>query len=139
MNTPQDELDDRIRLSQALSALPDPEPPPPLFGRIMASRTRRRRQRRWAAVAAAVVGAALLWPLLHVPLAPQPALQLAEQAPQGADLSLRLIDRRLQTAYDRGADAAEIAALWEARARLLQADQRDPAHEENQDAHILSL
>ena len=135
--TERKEQDDTLRwLSAELSELPDPEPAAPLFGRIMASRSRRRRRRRIGIAAALLLGCAALWPALRPGLAPA-ELELAAQAPE--DLRLLLLDRRLQAAYDRGADRAEIAALWEARARLLHAAERQHGYEEEQDASILSL
>lgn len=124
-------------LRAELAALPDPSPPEALLGRILASRVRRRRRRQWSAAVALLLGAALLWPLLP-PVAPgDPPAVAVDAAPD--DLRLRLLDRRLQAAYDGGASAEQIEALWLARARHLAAAEAQPDTEETRDASILSL
>ncbi len=123
--------------------LPEFDPDPALWGRIQ---TRSRRQRRWrrirlGALTGALASLLLVLALVH-PVAPwQPTAvpdlalrqatsqQLQEQlagvsgaADDFRALSdLRLIDARLQAAYDRNATDDEIAALWILRNDVLRA------------------
>jgi hypothetical protein len=106
---------------QYLHALPEAEPDPQLWMRLQRARTRRRVgvHRAWAAAAAAVVFIAL--GLAWLPfggsgeqgLSPDPAPALMSTA------AVQQLDVELNLAYARGADEAEIAALWDARSRLL--------------------
>jgi hypothetical protein len=137
MKHPGDNAGANDWLAGHLSALPDPEPPSPLFERVMTSRTRRRRVRALSSAAVLLVGAALLWPLLRTPILSSPAEEVA--AVTVDDLRLLLIDRRLQAAYDGGASDEHLAALWQARARLAAAGDTPPPTEEIEDATILSL
>lgn len=132
-------------LAERLAALPDPLPPEQLLPRILASRARRRRLRRGLAAAGLALGLALLWPaqppVTGPALPPQPLADVYTDAERGAPLWL--IDRRLQAAYDRGADDAQIAALWQMRARHLAGStedvQQDVHQQENTHASILTL
>ena len=112
-----------------------------LWQRISTTRSRRQRRRQWLASAAVgvfglVLGAGLMSPLAPWSRAPSVEQALAAQAPDAASdvsaaapfaatpasnahESLRAIDRRLQAAYDRNADADEIRRLWQMRDALL--------------------
>lgn len=123
-----------------LHNLPVFTPDPALWPRVLAAQQRRTRRRRWrdgalSVAAAATVCAAVLW-LPHPQPAPQQELaatqgesrrlerewqRMAGQAMPGAPVvaRLRLLDEALQAAYDRGADARELAPLWQQRNEAL--------------------
>lgn len=123
--------------SLRLDALPEFEPPASLWPRIQqahARRLRRRRLLRWSAAAAVVVGVALGIGLQRSPTdhtlaqleADSRALEQAyAQLPHAVDialdgeLELRVLERSLQRAYDRGASAEELLPLWRQRVELL--------------------
>ena len=123
--------------------LPEFDPDPALWGRIQ---TRGRRQRRWrrirlgaftGALASLVLVLAFVYPLASWQPTSAPELavrqgtsqQLQEKlaAVSGAQddfralSELRLIDARLQAAYDRNATDDELAALWSLRKGALRA------------------
>jgi hypothetical protein len=137
MNQPTDDP-----LRRHLAGLRDPAPPPALFARITRSQRRRRWRRRL--LRGGAFGALLLAALLPLRerLAPAPApvavdagAVLAALQPDPAEAALRRIDRQLQAAYDRGADAETLHALWLARERAaLHADSPETA-----DASVISL
>ena len=130
-------------LRRRLAAMPEFDPPAWLDARVHASLARPPAPRRawWplAALAAAVVALALATPW-RAPL-PRDAgeqgawvarsrglegelarIRPANAAPQGAaglEAELAHIDRALQAAYDRGADARELAPLWRQRSDTL--------------------
>lgn len=119
------------------SALPTFTPDPALRARILASHARQQRLRRMRfAVGGALAASFALAALLLVHRAPSTAsladmasaaqvesrdLELEWQrfaqssAGQIATPRLRAIDAQLQSAYDRGADAREVSALWARR------------------------
>lgn len=127
----------RLYARAGLEALPEFAPSAALWPRICAAHRRRLRARSWrrvacagSAVAALIVATALLMPaetadrngdlatwqvesraLEHQwrNLRPGPA------GDPGARADVRLIDRALQSAYDRGADPSELAPLWQQR------------------------
>lgn len=102
-----------------LCTLPEVDPPEALWSRVAAAR---RRPRPWrgpllaGAAAAAVFAAVLAWPSLRgvAPLAPPSAI-----AATAGDTGLRRLDDDIALAYARNASEAELAALWQARERVL--------------------
>lgn len=119
------------------SALPQFEPDPSLWSRIAAERRRRIAQRRrvgsWAGAAIAA-GLALVTLLPHPHQEPAAsawqrraqtleAQWLAQTAEDAGATSvraeLRLIDRALQAAYDRGAEREELDGLCQRRSEAL--------------------
>ncbi|MCK7594510.1 hypothetical protein [Pseudomarimonas salicorniae] len=138
-------------LVERLSALPDADPPAALFGRILATRRRRRWQRRVAASLAVAAGLVVLIGPLYVDLGrpapesePIPVSATEEPLPDGPaaagrDWQLAVLDRRLQAAYDRGADPEHITALWKAREQLVRPQAGRDTDEESDDERILSL
>lgn len=124
-----------------LHKLPVFAPDPALWSRVLATQQRRTRLRRlreggFSLAAAAAVCAAVAW-LPHPLPAPQQELaatqgesrrlesqwlRIAGQPLRGASgiTRLRVIDDALQAAYDRGADAGELAPLWQQRNQALQ-------------------
>ncbi len=117
-----------------LRQLPVFEPDPALWSRIAQTHLRRRRWRQYGMAAAATVligvGAALLPRPSTGPEAPRWAEAQHESQVLEAEwrrladggrpttvglTRLRSIDGALQAAYDRGADADEIAPLWQQR------------------------
>ena len=119
-----------------LARLPEFEPDPRLWSRIVAARRRRQRVRLgWVATGlAATLAAVTVMPRLG---AERGADDLAswqqrsqalerEWRARGADTGdararaqLRLIDGELQAAYDRAAAASELAPLWRQRSEAL--------------------
>ena len=119
------------------NALPVFAPDPALRVRVLASHARQQRQRRvrWfggGALAASFALATLL--LVHRGPPSAPRAEMASDAQvesRGLELEwqrasrsntaqvaaprLRAIDAQLQSAYDRGADAREVSALWAQR------------------------
>lgn len=96
-----------------------------LWQRISSTRVRRRQRRQVLVTAAVGLFGVLLGAGLMSPSAPwQNGAAVVEQAPQSApsapaNEALRAIDRRLQAAYDRSADPAEIRRLWQLRDAVL--------------------
>lgn len=109
----QRNLDDHLR------RLPTAAPPAGLGQRIVDRHLRRRRMRRL--LAPALAAGMLLGVLALRPGAPDPATEhtVATAASRAALVDLRSTDRRLQAAYLHGADEAQKAALWQARAAAL--------------------
>ncbi len=105
-------------LRRYADTLPQPRPGDALFNGIMRAHGRRRAQHR-ALVGAlgvlAVVALAGTWIQRDAQKAPAQTQPLAS-APEAN--ALRAADRALQAAYERGADDAEIAALWSRRDAL---------------------
>jgi hypothetical protein len=129
-----------VAVLHRLGDLPEFEPDEALYTRICAAHRRRRHARhlRWlvlpAAAAAALVGAVLLLPRASTPVADnviawQRESQSLEQewhalgnagiVDAAARANVRRIDHALQAAYDRGAAADELAALWQRRSEAL--------------------
>jgi hypothetical protein len=114
-----DEMD-HSKCRAYLLALPDVAPGPQLWQRIEQAQARRRRPdvRWWAAAAALALAVLAAWSLPGVDRWAGPPL--AGVTPSGTLVpALHQLDADLNLAYSRGAGDAEIAALWEARARLL--------------------
>lgn len=122
--------------------LPEFTPDPALWTRIAAAQQRRMARRRWrtavvgTAIAASLAAALLVGGRFAVAPAGSPAPTTAMQdesralegewhrlvGAQAAALGstrLRAIDAELQSAYDRGAGADELEALWQQRNRAL--------------------
>lgn len=108
-----------------LNSLPDPELPTGLWRKID-SRRRRRQMRSvgWAAAASLAALVVMSIAVLNGPTAPPPPARqylAAESTSAGRDpeqawvAEIRALDQQLQAAYERGADAADVAHLWEAR------------------------
>lgn len=122
-----------------LDDLPEFDPPADLWPRIAATYARRRQNRRRAlfgtALAAGIALLAVAVPYRTAPPADRALaeLQLRSQALEhelaglsargaasiGSEIELRAIETALQSAYDRGGAADEIAPLWQARNDLL--------------------
>lgn len=101
---------------QHLAALPSVDPPEALWARLQHLAVAPKRSRPvwpWAA-AAAVLAAVLAWPRPESPRVP------ATVSAPSVDQNLRLLDHELTLAYERQADEAELAVLWQTRERLLQ-------------------
>ena len=103
-----------------LAELPSVDPPETLWARLqpLAVPAPRRSRPLWpfAAAAAAALAALLAWPRADVVAPPGVAT-----VPGGVDQNVRLLDEELTLAYARQADEAELAALWQARERVLAA------------------
>lgn len=128
-----------VALSVDLRQLPEFTPGAHLWPRIAAAQQRRMRLRRWgrggiAAATAAVVCAAVL--LTSYRIQPQQLVADGQRESQvlegewrrlagasdpgsGGLTRLRFIDATLQAAYDRGAQADELAPLWRQRNQAL--------------------
>lgn len=99
-------------------SLPQPEPSAALFERVVHANGRRRKRRK-AMLAVfsmlAIVAVAGIWTPHRT--APNPGV--AQHVVSAADArEVRKMDRTLQAAYERGADDAELAALWARRDAL---------------------
>ncbi|UXI68417.1 hypothetical protein [Tahibacter amnicola] len=124
--------------SLSLGALPEFDPPPDLWTKIQAERTRRIRRRgqwRWGSgIAAALVLGVAGW--VGLPAGPgNDPLVLLEQESHQLELAyaaldhsglplesaaeLRAVEQALQQAYDRGAGHAELTPLWRQRNEVL--------------------
>jgi hypothetical protein len=115
-----------------LEALPESEPPASLWPRLAAARADvlRRRRRPWqmgAAAAAAALLAVLGARLLPAPVAPAEVVMADPGSPAPTasaalpgDAGLRRLDDEIALAYARRASDAEVAVLWQARARLIE-------------------
>jgi hypothetical protein len=114
-----------------LSALPTPAVGRDLFQRIEGTRQRRQVRRRLFAGSVALLAFCAL--LLTLPTSPGPVVEALVIQPtpatQAAGAQLRAIDRQLQAAYDRGADEAQLAALWRARELAVNRDIKESEHE----------
>lgn len=112
-------MSEQRKLDDYLHRLPTATPPAGLGARIVDRHLRRRRLRRL--LAPAVAAGLLLGVLALRPGAPDPATEhiVATAASRAALIDLRSADRRLQSAYLYGADEAQKAALWQARAAAL--------------------
>lgn len=121
-------IDPALAIRTQLQALPEVPAPPGLASSIL--RTQRRRLLRLhVGAAAGVVALACiaLLPYAAQDVAPPEAAGTfsAAKPPAAAVLQddLRALDRTLQAAYDAGASEDDVAPLWTARARLLDAYQ----------------
>ena len=109
-------------LHARLAALPEPDLPPALWPRVRHARTRQReRHRRFAAGAITALALAAL-PMVYTRLVPPAApvserLAVVPRAPLHED-PLRIVDRELQHAYERGASEQELQWLWQRREAL---------------------
>ncbi len=119
--------------SPSWAELPEFDPPPDLWPRILALHRRRRQRRIAGAIAAGLFGTALAayvllerGPSADASLAPLQARstqlenELAALVPAAsrdnpARHELERIERALQRAYERGAAHGELAALWRQR------------------------
>lgn len=120
-------VQDDGRWREYLAALPDAAPPDALWLRLQQARSAGQpRSSRWRpryALAASLLmlaAAGLAWQL-RGPAAPlqEAVVSSARPAAGTAAIGLRQLDDELALAYSRNADEAELAALWEARERLL--------------------
>ncbi|MGH8041849.1 MAG: hypothetical protein ACREPN_07385 [Rudaea sp.] len=128
-------------LAARLPAAPSQLPSPDLWSRIAGAHRARQRRRRLTAVSAVLVliaAVAMTLPAWRHAIAPTidwraraQALELqldalpmpVNSSPMArlAESELARLDRNLQAAYDRGAPAADVAALWQRRSQLLNA------------------
>lgn len=114
-----------------------------LWQRIRSTRGSRRQRRQLLATAAVgvfgvVLGAALMSPSAPWNSAPQIAQQpQAEPIVPVANEAVRAIDRRLQAAYDRNADPAEIRRLWQLRDAVLSQASASPT--DSPDVTVIEL
>ncbi|GIX34656.1 MAG: hypothetical protein KatS3mg126_0435 [Lysobacteraceae bacterium] len=106
------------QLAEALRRLQDPPAPAALFDRILRSRAQRRWRRRLG-LACLVLAGGLLWLPAGPPGERGDRETGATAAAADRGLELWLLDRRLQAAYEHGADSEQLARLWQARANLL--------------------
>ena len=121
-------MSDQRKLDDYLRRLPAATPPAGLGQRIVDRHLRRRRLRRL--LAPAMAAGLLLGVLALRPGAPDPPTEqaVATAGSSAALIDLRSADRRLQAAYLHGADEAQKAALWQARAAALaRVEQPTPA------------
>lgn len=143
-----------------LQDLPVFAPSPSLWTRIEAMHhvrvgARRRRMARFVAVAAVLVAALALLPRASVtPVATEVvvgqresaaleqqwhALASASNASRASVIPLRVIDGALQAAYDRGATANELAALWQQRNQALRGLIADAKGAESPDVRLTRI
>lgn len=137
MQAPENRIEQIVQAH--LLRLPEYAPDPTLWTRIEAARVQRQRasqQRRLRVIAAALAAScAIFFILPGSPDLPTGGLALSQQESQalehawlssprgsvdpGTSAQLRLIDRDLQTAYDRGAEESELIPLWKMRSAVL--------------------
>jgi hypothetical protein len=106
-------------LQARLAALPEPSLPPSLWPRLHLARVRQRERRRRVIAGSMAVLALVALPFVYTrivaPPAPQPdAFAAAPRAPLHEE-PLRIVDRELQHAYERGASEQELQQLWQRR------------------------
>jgi hypothetical protein len=126
--------DEPVAAPDVLHALPEFPLPAALWPNILATFARRRRRRRAAAagfgVAATIALALVAYRagpaapdavagMQHESLVLQHRWRAGAQPASPWPAELRRVDASLQLAYDRGAETAEITALWQRRNDLL--------------------
>ena len=101
-----------------LAALPEPPLPPSLWPRLHLARVRQRERRRRVIAGGMAVLALVALPFVytHVVAPPRPpdAFAAGPRAPLHEE-ALRVVDRELQRAYERGASEQELQHLWQRR------------------------
>ncbi|KRA51720.1 hypothetical protein [Pseudoxanthomonas sp. Root630] len=105
-----------------LAALPEPDLPPALWPRIHLARVRQHERRRRIVVGCMAVLAVVALPFVYTRVAAPPAaapdvFAAAPRAPVHEE-PLRVVDRELQHAYERGASEQELQWLWQRRQAL---------------------
>ena len=102
-----------------LAALPEPPLPPALWPRLHLARVRQRERRRRIIAGSMAVLALVALPFVYTRLVVPPAASpdtfaAAPRAPLHEE-PLRVVDRELQRAYERGASEQELQQLWQRR------------------------
>jgi hypothetical protein len=105
-----------------LAALPEPELPPALWPRLHLARVRQHERRRGIIAGSLAVLALIALPVVYTrivsPSTPMPDLvTITPRAPLHEE-PLRVLDRELQLAYQRGASEQELQWLWQRRQAL---------------------
>ena len=105
-------------LDRLLANVPEADPPPQLWTRLQATRTRQLRRRRTLGIAGTATLAAVFAAgigLRQQATSPGHGLRTAQAAQTQPDAVLQDIDRQLQLAYARSAPQGDIEALWRLR------------------------
>ncbi len=112
----------------ALAALPETSPDEALWPRVARAREARLRHRRTATTLGTLAGVAIVVGLMHEAVIKPDHGNFADaggvaaaDAPRADAHAIEHIDRELQLAYARGADATELEGLWTLRRELTRA------------------